>query len=261
MWKDNTLKFDMSEIRARRNLLTHRGTCFDNDYVETLLYSSNTSKKNINPQERIKYFFEKRLFTTPKHEELLTDDIFSLVRIDDPIPVVINERYFIFSFGCLLKLYLKIWSHVTNKDVLTTNTMHELMWLGTKLNNKLFFILALDLFKDYIYFFGNDNAGEYLKANALLIFRDIRCSALENGYPIHEPNKLESELIYFFEERLDNPLFEVLILVYKNQLKDACTLLKKCRNLPYNSEDWFLFKDLRSLDGFDESLNIAKSTK
>ena len=45
MWRDKNLKFNIVEIRARRNLITHRKAVFDKQYVSDIKHSVTKSKK------------------------------------------------------------------------------------------------------------------------------------------------------------------------------------------------------------------------
>jgi hypothetical protein len=257
MWRENFLKFDFNEIRARRNLLTHRGTTFDKEYVDTVNRATTTSKNAIDPNNRIKHYFEKKLFTFPQIELNFNNNLSSLIDTEKPIPVAITHKYFIFSFSCLLKIYMKIWSYAAKSDSLVINVTHDLMIFGSKFKTKTLFSLAENITTDYIHCFGSDNIHDFLKANYLLCCRDVHNTLRSYGKELKTKPKHEEDFVEYFKSKLEDPKFSLLMNIYNNQLNSALDDLKRCKGLPKNAESWFLFEDLKTMDEFKELINKA----
>ena len=68
MWKDKNLKFNLTEIRARRNLITHRKAIFDKRYVVDIKNSVKKSKKVEDPKTTIAFYVRRNLY--PKIQRL-----------------------------------------------------------------------------------------------------------------------------------------------------------------------------------------------
>lgn len=259
MWKEKSLKFDFNEIRARRNLLTHRGIHFDKDYADTVTRSVTTSKNSVNPQSRIEYFFKNNLFTFPKFNGQLTENLYSLVNERTQIPVAVTYNYFIFSFCCLLRIYITAWSFAANSDELIISASHDLMNFGFKVKTKRLTQLAITIIEDYLDNFGKEKSQDYLKANYILGWRDVHNSLMKSKKKIKTPSSYETEFKEYFRSKIDEPLYKVLIDVCDNNLEDAIRNLSECRGLPEDSFSWFLFNDLRSMDGFKEAHQKAST--
>jgi hypothetical protein len=259
MWKEKTLKYDFSEIRARRNLLTHRGLNFDREYVDAINRSVTASKNSINPRDRTEYFLENKLFTFINLHNELSNDLSSLVSSVKPIPVSISSRYFNFSFGCLLKIYIKLLVFATKSDSLITHISHDLMCLGSKFKTAKLFQLSIDIIDDYIFYYGEDSLHDYTKANYLLAWRDKHNSLKKQNIDKYKISDHEVSFKNYFKDKLDNPLYRVLMNICENNLDKAISELSNCNGLSGDANSWFLFNDLKGLDGFDEALNKAMS--
>jgi hypothetical protein len=257
MWNDESLRFDFMEIRSRRNLLTHRGINYDNEYIEKILKSAPSSSNFINPKKRIQFYFEKEFFHIPKLNSIVNNDIKNLINLEKPIPVVITNNYFMFSFSRLMMIYCKLWVYATKSHELLINISHDLIKLGLKYKTGILISLSIHIVEDFIYCFENEDISDLLKANYLLAVRDIKNKHAENEEKKSVFFKYENEFLEYFINKTDVPLYQVLISILGNDLVTAITHLKTCADLPAESKNWVLFTDLLEIPEFDNAFKIA----
>jgi hypothetical protein len=258
MWSNKNLRFDFNEIRSRRNLLTHRGIHYDDEYVERVLYGATKSKNVAEPQERIEFYFKRGLFTSNKKASEEAVNLYSLVNTENPVPVVIKHSYFNHSFSILLYIYLKLWSHATKSDDLFVSVAHDLLVRSRKLPNSSYVFFVLSLLNDFHQDFNGEISSDFLKANHLLAFREMNKLAKEAGKKLFEPKKYELEFLEYFKFSSD-PKFKVLISVYDNDFDGAISNLQLCKGLHESSKNWFLFSDLIQDSRFDAAFESATS--
>ena len=256
MWSNKNLRFDFNEIRSRRNLLTHRGIHYDEEYVEKVLYGATKSKNVADPQERIEFYFKRGLFTFKKKSSEEVVNLYSLVNTESPVPVVIKHSYFNHSFSTLLYIYLKLWSHAAKSDDLIVSISHDLLVRSRKLSNPSYVLFVLHLLNDFHHDFNGEISSDFLKANHLLAFREMNKLAEEDGRKTFSPNKFELEFLEYFKNSND-PKFKVLISVFNNDLDGAIGNLQLCKGLHESSKNWFLFSDLIKDSRFDAAFESA----
>jgi len=256
MWSNKNLRFDFNEIRSRRNLLTHRGVHYDEEYVEKVIYGATKSKNVAEPQERIEFYFKKGLFTSnlKKSEEAV--NLYSLLNKEEPVPVLIKHSYFKHSFSILLYIYLKLWSHVTKSDDLLVSVAHDLLVRSRKLTNPSYALLVLNLLNDFHQDFNGEISSDFLKANHLLAFREINKLLKESGKKTFAPKKYELEFLDYFKDFSD-PKFKVLISIFNNNFDEAISNLYLCKGLHSSAKNWFLFADLIKDPRFASAFEFA----
>lgn len=258
MWRDKNLRFDFNEIKSRRNLLTHRGTHFDEEYAERVIYGATKSKNFIDPQERIEFFFKRKLFTHHPKITKENNNLYTLINQENPIPVIINNSYFNHSFSVLMNLYFKLWNHATKSDHLLVQTSHDLLVSSRKLSNPSYVFLVLDLLNEFYKDFDGQFSSDYLKANHLLAFREMRFIVNKFTDKTLRRNKLEQEFLDYFKISKE-PIYKVLVSVVENDLDGAISNLLLCRGLPKSGKNWFLFTDIFENPRFEDAFQIATS--
>ena len=117
MWKDKNLKFNLTEIRARRNLITHRKAIFDKRYVVDIKNSVKKSKKVEDPKTTIAFYVRRNLYPKIQSLDELTKKNF---------PVRNDIRYFFHVLETIINIYSTVWNYTSKSSNLTSTIGYEL---------------------------------------------------------------------------------------------------------------------------------------
>jgi len=244
MFVNKNLWFDYVEIRSRRNLLTHRGTNFDNEYVESLLNSVTKSKNVENPEERINTFFQRGYFTFEKFKDKETYSLELLLKNEKKSLVKISDRYFFHTFVVLFRIYFTLFQHVKNDDDFIVNSSHDFLVLGRKTKIVFFPLMVIELTHIYQEKYKLDEDLDIrLKVNYLLAISEIK-NNIENFESFSLNNNIEKFRSDVEKLSHEDNIFKVLLNVLDKDFPTALLSLSQCKDLTPEIHDWFMFVDL-----------------
>ena len=247
MWANEDLKFDFTEMRARRNLLTHRGTKYDEEYVENIQMSVKKSKKISDPTKRVEQYHERKFFA---FGNIKRKNLFDLINKNTPINIRISDSYFTHCFFLLINIYFVLWNNATKSNNLSINFSHELMELGKKLKNSNFYFVAKSMTYNFLVNYSDKNQdNDFVKANYLLATREInKFKILYNKEIVQTKN--EKEFIEYFANK-NEPIYNLLLCLLNDDFDGCLNNLKKVKNLTADSRNWFIFSDLLTYKDFE----------
>ena len=254
MWSDKNLRLDFTEIRARRNLLTHRGSSYDREYVDNIQHVTK-SKNVFDPQKRISELFAKGYFILGKFDAEKHNNLLKLID-EKNTKVPITNAYFFHTFSVFTRIYCKLWNKVTNSSDLNSQLTHELLVLGHKTGSIAFPRLALIISNEFYEFFFTQKADNTLfKVNYLLLVKELQ----RNTSKVEVPEFLNERTVKFRKDietdHADDAIFKVLLNVLDDDLDAAMKNLEKCNDLMPGNKDWIMFTDMRKRDDFSNIFN------
>lgn len=253
MWANEDLKFDFTEMKSRRNLLTHRGTVYDEDYVESIINSVKKSKKISDPQKRVEEYHKLKYFTFISQKQKTLHD---LIGKNSTYKVRISNSYFTHCFITLINIYFTVWNNATKSNNLCINLSHELLELGKKLKNPTFYFVAKSICYRYIRNYLIETIdNDFVKANYLLATREVNKINAKLGREITQ-SKFEKEFIDYFLAK-NEPIYNLLLSLLNNNYDDCLELLKKVNGLKEQSRNWFIFSDLLDYKNFNEIFSLV----
>lgn len=265
MWRDKNLKFNIVEIRARRNLITHRKAVFDKQYVSDIKHSVTKSKKVDDPKKSIEAYVQKGLYPKIKDlEELLTKE---------NIEVRNGFYYFFHVFKNILYIYSTVWNYVTKSPHLTSCITYELNKLFLAFPNRKYLNFAELTSRNYKKIYPKTITPvfvvNYLLSIELMdisilgliknIKKDIKASHFEpkllpkmkkilsNLQSLQKEPHLEKEDMIQFLKNIDPTedenyiYYQMTIAISERKSKDCISLLKKADIHPH-MEQWPLFQ-------------------
>lgn len=266
MWRDKNLKFNIVEIRARRNLITHRKAVFDKQYVSDIKHSVTKSKKVDDPKKSIEAYVKQGLY--PKIKDL--DGLLSKENIE-----VRNSFYYFFHvFKNILYIYSTVWNYVTKSPHLTSCITYELNKLFLAFPNRKYLNFAELTSRNYKKIYPK-TITPFFVVNYLLsielmdisilgfikiIKKDIKASRFEPKLELPKMKKdlsklqslqkkphLEKEDMIQFLKNIDPnedenyTYYQMTIAISEGRSKDCISLLKKADIIP-PMEQWPLFQ-------------------
>lgn len=271
MWVDPNLKFDFTEMKARRNLLTHRNTYYDEEYINSIQNAVKNSKKISDPAKRIEEYHNNMFFFFTKDKHKTLND---LIGKNSRNQVSISVNYFTKSFFVLINIYFILSNHATNSNTNAINFSHELLVLGKKLGNALFYFMALKLTLNQInsYSFANDDM-DLVKVNYLLAFREVGkilrfknaellSKEIYKDYLEYYSQETYKDYLEYFKNKKD-PIYKLLIYLLDDDLDSCLLVIKQIKDLKEEHKRWFIYSDLLTYKNFDEIFKstIAKNIK
>ncbi len=259
--KKSNLKFDYNEIRARRNILAHRGSKFDSEYISKITGEKNLSKSGVDKEtvNRIRDFFDVNFYRKIDQEVSFEDLLNQRIQI--------TPLYFYHTYFTFIKLYLDLWLSVSQDYSEINSLALEMLFLSRKAKNFVFVLFSISLLtylvKEKISRGSElDLDTEYTMANYLLSLNELR---RRTKIPRAKFNKIEfvTEYIKYFKSH-KNKLFAVLLAVIQDDFDKAMKELENCEPIFHKrqKEEWFLFIDLKEHSSFDSVFNklIKKSS-
>lgn len=251
MWANKNLKFDYTEMRARRNLLTHRGSFYDQDYIDNIITTVKKSKKTLDPTKRFMDYHEMGFFLSSDYELKTLEDLVNKIK---PKFVTISVPYFTHCFNTLIKIYFTAYNHATMSDTFAINIVHKLLVLSRRLKNPMFYFEARSLAYDFLKNYSSKNDGnDYLKANYLLAIREINKFRKKRNLDIKK-TEFEIEFIEYFNSKHE-PLYQLLIHLMDDNFDQCLIDIKNVTGLTERSKNWFIFSDLIDYKNFKEVLD------
>lgn len=253
MWDNKYFKYQFTELRARRNLLTHRGSRYDEKYVNEIKNSISKSKKSVDLDDGFSFYCDKGFFGYSKND---LKDIDSL-HLDEKT-VIMRPLYILTVFELLLKSFNLIRLFSDKKTSITTSLQVKLINLGIQFENIFFFRIARTLAIDHIFASVNlENDDEeiiFIKGNYLL-------SCIEEKKVLNKYEKkyeMRKNEVKYFEElkNINLPIIELLISIYNGNEDKYELILNKFNNnsLTELAIDWPIFNEIKKNDRLLEIL-------
>jgi len=235
LWSDKKLKFQFTELRARRHLLTHRGPIYDNKYIDEIKYSVLKSKNTDDPKEIFKILFNKGYFANPKKN---LDSIDKLAGKNEIFVSMVRD-YFCDCFCILSRLFHMILRYVANPEHDYTSRLQiEFLTIGSKYNIPIFHDLVRTLTTDLIKIKKDkDNLTE--KCNYLISCIETREITKES----YLKQEYEDDFVREIEGNED-PLLKFLIAYYNGQNRKYKQFIEQIEDesLPFDALTWPIFR-------------------
>jgi len=251
MWGNKNLKFDFTEIRSRRNLLTHRGLHYDIEYIDKL--TEIKKSKRAEPDERIQFYIKNKFFS---FKQLTCESKFSLDLLTNypvkedikrPLPVTISTPYFLHAFETLNYIFLLLWHNSINDHRFVNLHCYALMEKLKEFNSPTIGRVAKNFIVNCLKNYPNEKQefiSYYLKTNYLLIDRELSAFIKKNGGTFI-PHENHEEFLVDISNNPD-PIYKIVLAILSNDFDKAIELIKD-QDIPNKEEfpkDLFLFKDL-----------------
>jgi len=233
MWDDKNLKFDYSELRARRHLLTHRGVIYDQKYVDEVKRNTTKSKKGGDPKERFTYF-NKYLFFTYSDLNTLDDLVGKKVRIP--------KYYMLNSFYKLCRLFhvVSLYSGFENEQR-TTQLQLEFTNLGVKYES-VGFLFYSRLFSQDLQLISKEHQDDFVKGNYL-----ISCIEEKKLLKKEYRKKIHEDEYCMHLSQNNHPLFKFLVAYYNGDSRNYKQIISQIEDnsLGRDYESWPLFNGIK----------------
>lgn len=238
MWSDKDLKFEYTELRARRHLLTHRGYFFDKKYVEDIKNSVIKSKNSDDPKKLFQDFHRSMFFTITKDKLNNIDDLVKTKQYS----VDMTKLYVISSFTVLVRLFHMVQCYLLSKDYgYTTNIQIEAIKAGVNYRSPGLLLLTREICMDLLKI-KNKEIHDYEKCNYLISCIEMRNIVGED----YKKRRYEEDFLNYLSDKKD-PLIKFLIAYYHNDKKRYKSLLEEIDNdrLSTDAESWPLFNGIK----------------
>ena len=253
MWASKKLKFEYTELRARRHLLTHRGYFFDKKYVEDIKNTIKKSKNSEDPKKLFDLFHRNKYFTNTRDELDVLDDLVK----PKPYRVYMTRFYFINAFTCLFRLFHMVQCYLSlDENSLTTGAQVELLNVAVNYKDPILLRFTKVLCNDLVKI-ENKKKHNYAMCNYLISCIETRKFAklIEKDY---KKAKYEEEYLNSIIEN-DDPLINFLVAYYHEDKRKYKQLLEKIEDSSLGAEsiEWPLFNGIRN----DKALMKILNTK
>lgn len=253
MWKNKFFKYEYTELRARRNLLTHRGSFFDKKYVNEIKNSITKSKKSVDLKEGFNFYNDQGFFGSFKTGLQKLDDLCTGNKT-----VRMPPGYIFHVFKILIRTFNLIRLFSDKHGSSTTELQVNLINLGIRFKHNSYLIIARLLTDDHLFASPHLEEDEenniFIKGNYLL-------ACLEEK-KIFELNKIEykkkkNEEIFFEElKEVNIPIVKLLITMYQGESNKYEAILNSFENkkLYTTAINWPIFNEIKKNDRLLEIL-------
>ena len=242
------------EIRARRNLLVHRGQSIDKEYID-LCHSGSKSNPILKSRDEIDFYYKGNFFQQIRDKEK-TNKKRNKLTIGDGANCTYG--YVVHVYITLVSLYFHYWSQViadsipNEESINCSSIVHEFMDSSLKLDNKISLLIARNITQTFFSLFEDKKCSERIdpvdRVNALLIYKNL---GADNKKPIEQ---FRSFTILDESNSLE-PIFRMALAFIRDDFKEGFNLLE---TLPIEvvgevaMHQWFIFNGLRNKKRFKE---------
>tara|TARA_X000000368_G_scaffold137042_1_gene107685 strand:+ start:3908 stop:5341 length:1434 start_codon:yes stop_codon:yes gene_type:complete len=253
------------EIRARRNLLAHRGNAIDKEYKD--LCENHKINPILNKPESVASYYKNNFFQLHvlrkpgSKNQIEKPKIPKQLRIGDGVNC--NFKYIQTVFDTLISLYFHYWTQVIQASILKDEEVgismliHPLMEASRETNTQLSLRISERLTKSFFSIYESKNCLEKIvhtdHINLLLITKEL--GVLNNDKDIK--NKIIETQSY---KSLDSsnsldPLYKMALAFVRDDLSEGFDLLSSVKKDDISEVDmheWYIFKDLKNKRRFKE---------
>lgn len=252
MWKNKFFKYEYTELRARRNLLTHRGSFFDKKYVNEIKNSITKSKKSVDLKEGFNFYNDQGFFGSFKTGLQKLDDLCTGNKT-----VRMPPGYIFHVFKILIRTFNLIRLFSDKNGSSTTELQVNLINLGIRFKHNSYLIIARLLADDHLFASPHLEEDEenniFIKGNYLLACLEEKKIFELNQIEYKKKKNEES----FFEELkgVNIPIIKLLIAMYQGEENRYEAILNSFEKKLYASAiNWPIFNEIKKNDKLLEIL-------
>ena len=242
MWASKKLKFEYTELRARRHLLTHRGYSFDKKYVEDIKNTIKKSKNSDDPKKLFELFHRNKYFTNTRDELDVLDDLAK----PKPYRVFMTRFYFINAFTCLFRFFHMVQCYLSSSEVgFTSSAQVKFLNAAVKYEDPYLMNFSKILCNDLVKI-DKKKMHNYEMCNYLIGCIEIR-NVLNKMKKDYKKTKYEEEYLNCIIENND-PLIKFLVAYYHEDKSKYKQLLEKIEDSSLGADaiNWPIFNGIRN---------------
>ncbi len=257
------------EIRARRNLLVHRGEEIDKEYID-LCHSGSKTNPILKEAKSINFYYSRGFFQKNRNEESK-----SIKAKKSPEKLEIGDGvncsfvYFGHVFYVLSNIYFHYWSQAAisiiskEKDYNLSIFVHDLMESSARTQNLIPIATGVAMTKSFFSRYKNlglkDKIAPVDRVNLLLMKKEVSFGMLkENENKKDVLNNLRETESYQVLDRSNSSdaIFKMALAFIRDDLEEGYRLLESISLDDLNEENmhqWYMFKDLRNKKKFKQA--------